>query len=176
MNALIPATVPTGAVTIALRSNYRGPAGSAVANVQAQAPGIFVNPSADCSVSSQGCAQMLSRAVLTDGRNALILSTNPAHTGEGIVIWLTGLGVSATAPQVNLLPFTGSAVSAQVFYSGHTSLAGLDQVNFYVPSGKALATPCIVGSRLELPMSLRSTVSGIQSNVLSLPVLVDACN
>ena len=53
MNALLPiARVPTGNVTIAVREaggpgGADLPAGSAAANVQAQAPGIFVNPSAE---------------------------------------------------------------------------------------------------------------------------------
>jgi uncharacterized protein (TIGR03437 family) len=137
---------------------------------------MFVNPFADCSISIQGCGQQLSRAIVTDSAGALIMSTNPARAGRGVVIWLTGLGVSPTAPEVTLLPAAGGSVNAQVFYSGHSSEAGLDQVNFYVPTGAALSSPCVIGSRLELPMSLRSTVSGVQSNVLSLPVIVDSCN
>ena len=179
VNALLPSSVSTGSATIALRKISFGadlPAGSAVANVQAQAPGIFVNPTADCSVSAQGCAQKLTRAILTDASYALVLSTNPAHTRQGIAIWCTGLGTAATAPQVTILPAAGLAINAQVFYSGHTGEVGLDQVNFYVPTGAALSSPCVVGSHLELPISIRSVVSGVQSNILSLPVIVDSCS
>lgn len=180
-NALLPFQAPTGTTKLYFRDagapgGNDAPAGSVVANIQAQAPGVFVNPLADCSISSDGCAQRVMRAILTDAKYALILSTNPARTDQGIVVWCTGLGVSPTAPEVTILPAAGPPVNAQVFYSGHTSEPGLDQVNFIVPTGAALSSPCVVGSHLELPISLKSVISGVQSNVLSLPVTVDSCN
>jgi uncharacterized protein (TIGR03437 family) len=178
VNALLPETVAPGSVTIAVRSASGGadvPAGSTVANVQTQAPGIFVSPIKDCSVSVDGCSQQLTRAILTDSRNGLILSTNPARPRQGIAIWCTGLGTLAQAPEVTILPPSGAPINVQVFFSGHTTFAGLDQVNFYVPEGSALGSPCVVGSRYELQLSMRSTISAVQSNVLSLPVLIDSC-
>jgi uncharacterized protein (TIGR03437 family) len=144
-------------------------------DLQTQAPGIFTNPSADCAVTTTGCGERLTRAIITNSGYALILSTNPAHAGQGLVIWCTGLGTAATVPLVTVLPPSGSPINAAVFYSGHSTLAGLDQVNFYVPSGSELMNPCVVGSRIEIPLSMKSTTTGVQSNVLSLPVLVDSC-
>src|ERR1019366_6170304 len=103
VNALLPAKVSTGAVTIALRQaggpgGADVPAGSAIANVQTQAPGMFVDPTTDCTILGAGCATQLIRAIITDASGQLINSRNPARSGQSMVIWLTGLGLSATAP------------------------------------------------------------------------------
>jgi uncharacterized protein (TIGR03437 family) len=164
---------------IAIRSIQNGsdsPAGSASLNIQTQAPGIFTNPVTDCSISAQGCTQRIARGIITDAYNGLVMSTNPARPGQGLVIWVTGLGTNPVAPQVTILPPTGNPANATVFYSGHQpSFVGLDQVNFYVPGATELNSPCIVGSHLELQLSMKSTVSPVVSNVISLPVLIDSC-
>jgi uncharacterized protein (TIGR03437 family) len=151
------------------------PDGSAALNVAAQAPGIFVNPASDCSLSV-GCIQTNKRGILTDGNYDLVNSENPAHPRQALAIWCTGLGTAATTPEIVMSPGTGS-VSAAVLYSGHTSFAGLDQVNFTIPQGSALTTPCSLGSRLEFQqLSMRSTTSGVQSNAVIVPVVVNSCN
>jgi uncharacterized protein (TIGR03437 family) len=178
VNAFLPTAASPGAL-IAVRHFWQGadlPAGAASLNLQVQAPGMFTNYVADCSISAQGCAQKLTRAIITDSKYSPIASTNPARPGQGLVIWCTGLGIAATTPQVTLLPPTGTPISAAVFYSGHqASFVGLDQVNFYVPSATSLGSPCVVGSHLEVLISIKSTTSGVVSNVASLPIVVDSC-
>lgn len=105
----------------------------------------------------------------------LISSGNPAHPGQSLVIWLTGLGVTPTAPQVSILPAVGNLIPATVFYAGHTSFAGLDQVNVTLPGGNALAPGCSIGGHIEVQLSMKSTISGVQSNTVSLPLVTDSC-
>jgi len=61
-----------------------------------------------------------------------------------------------------------------VFYSGATTFQGLDQVNFYVPSASQVGT-CEVGMKLDLSMDMKSTVSGVASNTIVLPVVTSGC-
>ncbi|HTX38605.1 MAG TPA: hypothetical protein VME43_26445 [Bryobacteraceae bacterium] len=153
------------------------PAGSPIPlNVAAQAPGIFVNPTPDCSIAAAGCAQALRRGIITDTNYALIGSGNPAHPGQALVIWATGLGVVPTWPQVSILPNNGNPATANILYTGHTTIPGLDQVNITMPSGASIGSSCSLGVHLEVQLSMKSLTTGIQSNTVPLPVITDSCN
>jgi uncharacterized protein (TIGR03437 family) len=150
------------------------PRGTVALNVIQQAPGIFLNPTSDCSILPAGCGQKLIRGILTDANYTLIASGNPARPRQSLVIWVTGLGITPTAPQVTLSG-AGAPVATNVFYSGHTSYAGLDQVNVTLPDGDTLVSGCAIGARVELQLSMRSTLNGYQSNAVSLPIVTDTC-
>ena len=66
------------------------------------------------------------RGIVTDGRNSLIQSTNPAQTGEGVAIWRTGLGVAAAMlHRLDSIPpyqlDRGDRVRMVVLLPGHTT-------------------------------------------------------
>lgn len=156
----------------------RGPAGGGAdvpyaklsANIQSQAPGIFVASGTDCSVSSNGCSQQLPRGIITDANYNVISSLNPAKPGQGLVIWCTGV---RSGPSVTVIV---GGITASVFYSGQTTELGLDQVNFIVPSGLQISQTCIRGEKIEVQLAMRSITSGVISNALSLPVALTSCN
>jgi len=176
INVVLPAATDSNSLlAITLFPNLGTQTTNVVAmNVAAQAPGIFVNPTTDCSFAA-GCGRTLERGIITDASYALVSSSNPARPNQTIVAWLTGLGVNPTAPKVVVVPAVGAPLSAVVTYSGHTSFAGLDQVNFTLPGGVALMSGCSVGAHLEIQMSMQSVATGAQSNAISLPVLIDSC-
>jgi len=115
--------------------------------------------------------------VIFHADNSLVSATNPAKSGEQVVIYCTGLG--PTTPSFA----TGSAVtgnnqtvspiavaiggkSAAVVYSGLTvGFAGLYQINVVVPAGLtgsqsiALTAGADITSRLELPCRSRRSGS-----------------
>ncbi len=175
VNVLLPYSA-TDAKVLFSRSTKGYPNGSVPLAVAAQAPGIFVNPASDCSILAVGCGLRLVRGILTDGNYGLIDSINPAHPGQSLVVWVTGLGITLTWPEVLISPSIGSPAAASVFYTGHTSFAGLDQVNVTLPQGNALSPGCSIGAHLEVQLSMKSTVTGIQSNTIALPVITDSCN
>ena len=174
INVALPNSAAAGYSLVARENGL--PDGSVPLNVAEQAPGIFVNPVSDCSILAAGCGQKLVRGILTDGNYSLIGSGNPTHPGQSLVIWVTGLGITPTWPQVLILPNTGNSVTANVFYTGHTSFVGLDQVNITLPNGKTLSPGCTVGAHIEIQLSMKSLITGIQSNTVSLPVVTDSCN
>jgi uncharacterized protein (TIGR03437 family) len=175
INLVLPSSATAGRYLQA-SSPVTGTSINVSLNVLLQAPGIFLNPTSDCSISAAGCGQKLLRGILTDSNYALINSGNPAHPGQSFVIWITGLGVAPTAPEVSIMPSTGSPVAATVFYAGHTSFAGLDQVNVTLPGGNALAPGCSIGAHVEVQLSMKSVITGVQSNTVSVPVITDSCN
>lgn len=139
-----------------------GPLAILPLDLQAQAPGIFLN-------GEWGS--------IAEGTGALITTTNPAIPGQGLVIWCTGLGTIPSAPIVTVSAPGGTSVTASVFYSGHQgALVGLDQVNFYVPNAAMLlGSSCSVGARLNLQISMKSVTSGVVSNTVAMPILVNSC-
>jgi uncharacterized protein (TIGR03437 family) len=180
INALLPASATSQSQF--LEYIYGQPlSGRVLLSVAAQAPGIFTNPVSDCSLAADGCWQRILRGIITDGYYFPINSLNAARPGQSLVIWVTGLGSNVVSlplseyPVVALLP-SGAAVTVKVFYAGPTTFAGLDQVNITLPGGKALSPGCVVGAHVEIPLSMKSVVTGIQSNTVLLPVVTDSCN
>jgi uncharacterized protein (TIGR03437 family) len=93
-------------------------------------------------------------AIATSAVNQLLTAANPAHAGDTIVIYLTGLGVTTPNPSASEIPnyaalmipatlsslrvtLAGAAVDPTLIkYAGLTpGSAGLYQINLYIPSG-----------------------------------------
>lgn len=82
-------------------------------------------------------------AVVTDALYNAITFVNPAHPGDTLILWGTGLGAvtgDETEPPVPVDLQTGVQVfienqSALVKYGGRSADPGLDQINFIVPAG-----------------------------------------
>jgi uncharacterized protein (TIGR03437 family) len=83
--------------------------------------------------------------VITDGSYNVITMVNPAHPGDTLVLWGTGLGAvtgdeTVPPPQYDLgsgaQVFVGNQ-PATVWYGGRSNYPGVDQINFTVPPGTA---------------------------------------
>jgi uncharacterized protein (TIGR03437 family) len=96
--------------------------------------------------------------------------TNPAHAGDTLVAWGTGLGGTTgdeTRPPTQVDLNTGVQVfvgnqQATVTYGGRGSSPGLDQINFVVPSG-------VTGCYVSVAMRSRS-VGGVVGNFTTIPI------
>ena len=106
--------------------------------------------------------------VITDTLYQIKVPTNPAHPGDTLVAWGTGLGgttgdeTEPPTPGVDLKTgvqvFVGNQ-SATVLYGGRGSSPGLDQINFVVPSG---VTGCYV--------SVAMLNKGVAGNFTTIPI------
>jgi uncharacterized protein (TIGR03437 family) len=134
INAIIPSGAPLGRVSI--RATVNGVASNpCTVNIVAANVGLF-------SVNSGGFGPGIIQNFSADG--IVVNSTQlTARPGQVEILWGTGLGAVAAdnvAPTPGDLPiqvevFLGGQ-SAAVLYSGRTSCcAGIDQINFTVPSG-----------------------------------------
>lgn len=136
VNILLPSNLIAGPATVQLEVN--GIAGPAVAiTLGATAPALF---------------QIDASTVLgTHGDGSLITAAAPAHAGEEIVLWATGLGPTAPAAIPNELPETAAPLAAMgqfqvllngvavdsrnVAYAGAVpGYAGLFQINVTLPT------------------------------------------
>jgi uncharacterized protein (TIGR03437 family) len=107
-------------------------------------------------------------AVVTDTNFVPITMINPAHPGESLILWGSGLGAvsgdeTEPPPETNLYP-TGLQVLVQnqeatVQYGGRSSSPGLDQINFVVPAG-------ISGCKISLAV----TAKGVTGNITTTSV------
>ena len=110
-------------------------------------------------------------AVATHADNSVITPDAPAHSGEIIVLYLTGLGKTAPNPSSGeVFPFAaqivhladlkvlvaGSAVDpSRILYAGSTpTVLGLYQINFIVPDGTG-ADP-----EIRVSLAAQSTPAG----------------
>jgi uncharacterized protein (TIGR03437 family) len=157
INAQAPFELLTGIANIQVN---RGSAASATtaANVGMVSPGIFIMDQA----SSQG-------AVL-HSNYSLVSSANPAHAGETLQIYATGLGPlqqsvrsgdPSPAAKTQLQPTVQIGnQGANVSYSGLApGFAGLYQVNIVMPGGLSAGN-----------QTLRITINGIASNTATVAV------
>jgi uncharacterized protein (TIGR03437 family) len=152
--AILPSTTPVGTGTLTL--TYQGENSSFSIKVVAANFGTF-------ALNEDGTGP----GVITNGSNAPITYTNPAHAGDELVLWGSGLGPITTGddvapPQVDL--GTGVQVlvgnkPATVVYGGRGSSAGIDQVNFVVPAG-------VTGCKTSVVVILK----GVTGNVTSMAV------
>jgi len=135
-NVLIPSLLTPGPVTVALenRSLY-GPA--VEITLAAAAPTLFQSDA--------------TTVIATHGNGPLVTTDSPAAPGEIVVLYATGLGVTApsaicgwipemAAPLADLIDFevllNGTAVDPQlILYAGQTpGFAGLFQINLQLPA------------------------------------------
>ncbi len=133
---ILPSTIPAGSATVTVSYN----------NTPSQ-PFPFTVVSSNFSMYSlNGSGTGPGVAVDATNGNTVVTVTNSAAPGDFIVIYGTGLGPlpsgqsDAGIPpvQVNLttpLQVYVGGVQVNVFYHGRSGDAGLDQINFQVPTG-----------------------------------------
>ncbi len=131
--AIMPSTAPLGSGSLTI--SYNGQTSNSITvNVVDHSFAIF-------AINQAGSGP----GVITNAQTQPSNATNAANPGEQNVIWGTGLG-SITSPDDNgpapgnmpnvPLQLWVGGVQAQVVYQGRSGCcAGLDQINFIVPSG-----------------------------------------
>jgi len=153
--AILPSATPIGAGTLTL--SYQGGTSSIAIQVLAANFGTF-------TLNEGGTGP----GVVTDANYNVITMINPAHPGQPLILWGTGLGAvtgDETVPSTEGELNTGVQVfvenqPATVFYDGTSSSPGLDQINFYVPSG--ISGGC--------KTSIAVLVKGVTGNVTTISV------
>ncbi len=216
VNAQIPSTVNVGAGGLAQATctSYNAD-GSCSASGQVtqffsllpQAAGIFQNPVLDCLASVQpynpaNCASssFLVRGIVTDPSGNLINSANPAHSGQALTLWLTGLGAAAKNPTTGytesvlqpelwllnspinkgatVIPNILASQETTVLFAGPSNAYGLDQINFTfdlssLRSGKFCGQA--LADDLALAVRLAASPAGTgYSNMVRLPIVVQS--
>lgn len=214
VNAQIPATVNTGTAwlgQLTCPSTARGDCtGTATQpfTVVPQAAGIFQSPTLDCLATTQpyaaaSCAKsaFLTRGIVTDGSGNLMTSANPAHSGQILTVWLTGLGIATANPVTGYLESTiqpelwllnspiiensytviQNVLPSQqttVLFAGPSNAYGLEQINFTFDLGAIQnGKPCgiALADDLELAVRLASSPAGTgYSNTVRLPITVQS--
>lgn len=152
--AILPSRTAIGTGTLALL--YQGQRTTFAIKVVQASFGMF-------AINQDGSGP----GVVTDANYQYKIPTNPAHPGDTLIGWGTGLGgVSGdeTRPPAQADLNTGVEVfvgnkPATVTYGGRGSSPGLDQINFVVPPG-------VTGCYVSLVIRVRSVIS----NFTSLPV------
>ena len=145
--ALVPAEVPLGPGTVVLKSALNITAPVVDVNVVASDFGLFT--------SSGGIGQALAQTVAS-GVVATNNLTHPAHPGDYVTLYGTGLG-SAAQGQVAVL-LAGHA--APVSFAGHApALPGVDVINFQVPDDATIPNGCFV--------AVQVMVNAVASNLAS---------
>lgn len=127
---IIPSATPTGSGQLSI--SYQGSSASINITILAANFGTF-------ALNEGGSGP----GVLTDTNYNPITYINPAHAGDTLILWGTGLGAVSgdeTEPPTEVDLSTGVQVfvenqPATVLYGGRSSSPGLDQINFVVPSG-----------------------------------------
>ncbi len=155
INAQVPADLPPGVQTL-LVDHGNGASVPYPVNVAAVAPAIFFYPVA---------------AVLKVADYSLVSAANPAHAGEALLVFATGLGQTTPALRTGALVsdsglsqtipvgVTMGGKSAGVVYSiASPGFAGLYQVAFTVPAGVSGNVP------------LQISMTGGTSNSVTIPV------
>ncbi len=156
INAQVPVDVPAGAQPVVVTSPV-GASASFSLTVAAQAPAIFFSPVA---------------AVLKNADYSLVSASNPAHAGDILLVYCTGLGATTGGPGTGALaPATPAATqtavtatmggqNATVVYSiASPGFVGLYQVAVTVPAGLSGSVPVVL------------TENGVQSNAVMVPVM-----
>jgi uncharacterized protein (TIGR03437 family) len=154
--AILPSSTPVGNGTLKL--SFEGSTGSSAIQVQAADFGAL-------TLNGAGFGP----AVVTDQSNTPITLVHPAHPGDSLTLWGTGMGAysgNETEPPMgapNLASQTQVLVgnqTANVEYAGRGGGSpGLDQIDFTVPSG---LSGCHV--------SLTVAIGGVTGNITSLAV------
>jgi uncharacterized protein (TIGR03437 family) len=126
--AVLPSATPVGTGTLTV--SYQG--SSASIPIQVAAAGFGTS-----TLNEGGTGP----AVVTNAAYIPITMVNPAHPGDTLILWGTGLGAvtgDETEPPSQVDLHTGVQVfiagqPATVLYGGRSADPGLDQINFTVP-------------------------------------------
>jgi uncharacterized protein (TIGR03437 family) len=155
INAQLPSRVD-GTATLTIHTPG-GVSGDFYFNVNSTAPSVFQSGTA-------GPVTGLATIVRADD-GQLITPTNPVHSGDTLVIYLTGLGATAPAVQDGMAPPNGTLASAiltpmvtlggdslGVLYAGLVpGLVGVYQINAEVPlhAPQGLTVPLVITQGVE---------------------------
>jgi uncharacterized protein (TIGR03437 family) len=153
--AVLPSATPTGSGSLSV--TYQGATSSSPIQVLPANFGTF-------TLNEAGNGP----GVITDTSYQPITFVNPAHPGETLLLWGTGLGAvtgNETEPPEQVDLATGVQVfvgnqPATVLYGGRGSSPGLDQINFVIPGG--VTTGC--------KTSVAVLVKGVTGNVTTLAI------
>jgi len=135
--AILPSTTPVGSGTFTVTYNGQVSAPAPI-QVVASAFGIY-------TLNEQGSGQ----AIATDTNYNVNTIIHTFHPGDYVTLWGTGLGAinasDAAAPPFgnvgSVTVYVGAAAASVVTYHGRSGFAGLDQINFQIPTG---VTGCYV--------------------------------
>jgi uncharacterized protein (TIGR03437 family) len=152
--AILPSRTAIGSGTLALL--YQGQRTTFPIKVVAASFGLF-------TVNQRGSGP----GVVTSASYQYVTPVNPAHPGDTLIGWGTGLGGATgdeTLPPAQVDLKTGVEVwvgnkPATVVYGGRGSSPGLDQVNFMVPAG-------VTGCYVSVVLKVRAVIS----NFTSIPI------
>jgi len=153
--AVLPSATPVGMGTV--KVSYQGASGSIAIQVLTAGFGT-------ATLNESGTGP----AVVTDLFYNAITMVNPAHPGDDLILWGTGLGAvtgDETEPPVPVDLGTGVQVfignqPAVVLYGGRSGDPGLDQINFTVPAG--------IGGGCKTSIAVQ--VKGVVGNVTTMAV------
>lgn len=153
--AVLPSATPVGTGTLTV--HYQGASGSIAIQVLTAGFGT-------ATLNEGGTGP----AAVTDLFYHAITMANPAHPGDNLILWGTGLGAvtgDETVPPVEVDLKTGVQVfienqPAAVLYGGRSGDPGLDQINFTVPAGV----------RGGCKASIAVLVKGVVGNVTTMAV------
>jgi len=161
LNVQVPFEVSTGPQPLIV-TNATGPGAAFTINVDAAAPSIFIVD----QTNNIG-------AILRNSDFSLITATNPAHAGDVLLIYSTGLGQTTPAVQTGVLvvPPTGAfnltgTVSATIGNQtapvvasiASPAFAGLYQTAVTVPPGVTGTVPVVLKSGTASSNSVNITV------------------
>jgi len=157
--AIVPSQTPVGTGTITVTYNSQ-PSASAPITVVPSSVGLY-------TLASSGTGP----AVVTFANYSVIGSANPAHNGDTIVLWGTGLGAitsdDAAGPAPGNLSYPINVylggVAASVTYHGRSGCcAGLDQIVIVVP-------PSVQGCNVSLVIQTGDQISNYSSLAVAPP-------
>ena len=152
INAIMPSTVPAGPAGLTVTVNNKT-SFSAPVQVSEHSFGIF-------TLWSQPTGLAIAQNFDPPGSLSLNLYTSPAHTGQTIVLWGTGLGAYTAGPDGDP-PVAGNIVTnAQVLvnnvpitplYAGRApGIPGVDQINFTLPTDAGIPDGCSVSVNVQI--------------------------
>jgi len=153
--AILPSSTPVG--TAILKLSYQGASDTIAIQVVAANFGTL-------TLNEGGAGP----AVVTDPSYTPITMINPAHPGDTLILWGTGLGAitgSETEPPQQVDLHTGVQVlignqPATVTYGGRGSSPGLDQINFVVPAG-------VTGCKTSIAVLLKGVTGNVTTTSIA---------
>jgi uncharacterized protein (TIGR03437 family) len=153
--AVLPSATPVGSGTLTV--SYEGQSGSIAIQVAAAGFGTI-------ALNGSGTGP----AVVTNAYYTPLTFVNPAHPGQTVILWGSGLGPvtgDETEPPVEVDLGTGVQVfvggqPANVSYGGRSGDPGLDQINFTIPA--TVTTACRV--------SIAVLEKGIVGNITTMAI------
>ena len=165
INAIMPSNTPLGSASVTVAYNGQTSAAFTI-NVVNSSFGMF-------TANQSGSGPAIVQNFNSQSDQPTNSTVRAAKPGQAVVLWGTGLGpitsADALQPPVGGLPvsaqvFLGNKAVSNVFYTGRSpQFAGVDQINFTIPSDAPLG--CYV------PLLVQ--VSGVPSNAATMAISAD---